>query len=31
VELVDGLLKLSSRAVVPKVVMTRAGTNGYSA
>lgn len=31
VELVDGLLKISSRAVVPKVVMTRAGTNGYSA
>lgn len=31
VELVDGLLKLSSRAVVPKVVMTRAGTSGYSA
>ncbi|MDI9914090.1 SDR family oxidoreductase [Rhodococcus sp. IEGM 1379] len=31
VELVDGLLRLSSRAVVPKVVMTRAGADGYRA
>ncbi|NMM89358.1 short-chain dehydrogenase [Rhodococcus sp. SRB_17] len=31
VELVDGLLRLSARAVVPKVVMTRAGTDGYRA
>ena len=31
VELVDGLLRLSARAVVPKIVMTRAGTDGYGA
>jgi hypothetical protein len=31
VELVDALLRLSSRAVVPKIVVGRAGTDGYRA
>ncbi|MEU1980865.1 SDR family oxidoreductase [Nocardia sp. NPDC019395] len=31
VEMVDGLLRLSSRAVVPNIVMSRAGTDGYRA
>ncbi|MFZ2175835.1 MAG: SDR family oxidoreductase [Rhodococcus sp. (in: high G+C Gram-positive bacteria)] len=31
VELVDSLLRLSSRAVVPKIVVGRAGTDGYRA
>jgi short-subunit dehydrogenase len=31
VAMVDGLLKLSSRAVVPNIVMTRAGTDGLRA
>lgn len=31
VELVDGLLRLSARAVVPKIVISRAGSSGYSA
>lgn len=31
VEMVDGLLRLSSRAVVPNIVMTRAGTDGLRA
>jgi short-subunit dehydrogenase len=31
VEIVDGLLRLSAAAVIPKVVMTRAGTDGYGA
>jgi len=29
VEVVDAVLRLSSRAVVPKLVMSRAGTTGY--
>ncbi|MET8797628.1 SDR family oxidoreductase [Nocardia sp. NPDC004568] len=31
VEMVDSLLRLSSRAVVPNIVMSRAGTDGYRA
>lgn len=31
VEIIDTLLRLSSRAVVPNIVMTRAGTDGYHA
>ncbi|MGF6888670.1 NAD(P)-dependent dehydrogenase (short-subunit alcohol dehydrogenase family) [Nocardia sp. GAS34] len=31
VELVDALLRLSSRAVVPNIVVSRAGTDGYRA
>jgi 3-oxoacyl-[acyl-carrier protein] reductase len=31
VALVDGLLQMSARAVVPEVVVTRAGTTGYGA
>ncbi|SEK91270.1 Short-chain dehydrogenase [Rhodococcus maanshanensis] len=31
VEMVDALLRLSSRAVIPNIVMTRAGTDGYRA
>lgn len=31
VELVDALLRLSSRALVPKIVVGRAGTDGYRA
>ncbi|MGW6332937.1 SDR family NAD(P)-dependent oxidoreductase [Nocardia rhamnosiphila] len=31
VEMVDALLRLSSRAVVPNIVMSRAGTDGYHA
>lgn len=31
VEVVDSLLRLSSRAVIPNIVMTRAGTDGYRA
>ncbi|MFD1814825.1 SDR family NAD(P)-dependent oxidoreductase [Rhodococcus gannanensis] len=31
VELVDSLLRLSSKAVVPNIVVTRAGTDGYRA
>ncbi|MFC7449028.1 SDR family NAD(P)-dependent oxidoreductase [Rhodococcus daqingensis] len=31
VEMVDALLRLSSRAVVPNLVMARAGTDGYRA
>jgi short-subunit dehydrogenase len=31
VEIVDALLKLSARAVVPNIVMSRAGTDGYRA
>ncbi|MCP2288770.1 SDR family NAD(P)-dependent oxidoreductase [Nocardia amikacinitolerans] len=31
VEMVDSLLRLSSRAVVSNIVMSRAGTSGYSA
>lgn len=31
VELVEGILRLSPRAVVPKLVVSRAGTNGYCA
>ncbi|MGW6378287.1 SDR family NAD(P)-dependent oxidoreductase [Rhodococcus sp. NPDC055112] len=31
VEVVDALLRLSSRAVIPNIVMARAGTDGYRA
>ncbi|WP_330256157.1 SDR family oxidoreductase [Nocardia sp. NBC_00565] len=31
VEMVDSLLRLSARAVVPNIVMSRAGTDGYRA
>ncbi|MFD4405285.1 SDR family NAD(P)-dependent oxidoreductase [Nocardia sp. NPDC058499] len=31
VEMVDALLRLSARAVVPNIVMSRAGTDGYHA
>ncbi len=31
VEMVDALLRLSPRAVVPNIVMSRAGTDGYRA
>ncbi|MFD4181525.1 SDR family NAD(P)-dependent oxidoreductase [Rhodococcus sp. NPDC058514] len=31
VEVVDALLRLSSRAVIPNIVMTRSGTDGYRA
>lgn len=31
VELVDALLKMSSKAVVPKLVVSRAATDGYRA
>ncbi len=31
VEIVDALLKLSSRAVVPKLVLSRAGAGLYTA
>lgn len=31
VEIVDSLLRLSSRAVVPSIVVSRAGTNGFCA
>jgi hypothetical protein len=31
VELVDALLRLSSRAVVPNIVVGRAGTSSYHA
>jgi 3-oxoacyl-[acyl-carrier protein] reductase len=31
VEMVDSLLRLSARAVVPSIVMSRAGTGGYCA
>jgi hypothetical protein len=31
VGMVDALLRLSARAVVPNIVMSRAGTDGYRA